>query len=164
MTDYQYDWLTAEDREILGIDFFTGERLLTLDEERAFERIRNRQWKHDKPAFLCLAGNGWVYTRNGPMPCPVPDINAQSIIAITCNIHDPTKMYGYGVPYYCAGDGNRECEDTLAVYLAEQGLKVDTMKATHHGSFDSFSHALFEAFQPRNYVVSAGLEHGHPCE
>ena len=100
------------------------------------------------------------------MPCPTPDENSRCIIAVTCGVHKPNPNSDFGdtLAYYCAGDGNKEVEDILSVYFAKEGLRMDTMKATHHGSMFSFSHSLFEALRPVSYVISAGTAHGHPCE
>lgn len=62
-----------------------------------------------------------------------------------------------------AGDAEQE-EQQLLMYNDYEDLKVNVLKAAHHGSFNGASYAWIKAVQPEITVISCGANnsYGHP--
>ena len=67
-----------------------------------------------------------------------------------------------GVRYLSTGDGEKE--DEQALLDAHVDVRADILKAGHHGSSTSNTHAFVAAVHPALVVVSCGLnnDYGHP--
>ncbi|KAL6690951.1 hypothetical protein J3F84DRAFT_403979 [Trichoderma pleuroticola] len=72
------------------------------------------------------------------------------------------------ISHYFAGDAHDTLEKDVAdwtKYETPEGIKdrqVTSMKLSHHGSRSSNPPQMIVDFSPRNVVVSAGLQYGHP--
>jgi hypothetical protein len=68
------------------------------------------------------------------------------------------------VSHYFAGDldAGREAQIVDWVQPSLGGKRILSLKATHHGSASSNPPMLYEAFRPRNIIVSAADSHNHP--
>lgn len=81
-------------------------------------------------------------------------------------------IWGDGhISHYFAGDAHDTLEKNIAdwtKYKTSDGAvhdrQVTSMKLSHHGSRSSNPPQMIVDFSPRNVVVSAGLQYGHPSK
>ena len=67
---------------------------------------------------------------------------------------------------FFAGDLDYKDEAAIVAWTRADGktIKVPTVKASHHGASTSTPGTTLKNFKPKNYILSAGVSHGHPRE
>ena len=156
----------------IGQDFFEDDKVFEFSGDIDFVTwsralAKNEKANPKKPMFLCVAAAGDCF--NNPNKDRLIDHgikspdqkNATSAFFIIAWPGSPN------ICYYAAGDGNVEIEKHFqkTKFLetnSDNGALV--LKGTHHGAFNAFNAELFGQMKPRNYVVSAGNQFGHPSK
>ena len=91
------------------------------------------------------------------------DNNANSILLLLV-WPDPTDTTKYECTLYSGGDAEWLTERYLNYWLEKSGKTVKCMKIGHHGSKAGTSTKTLSTMRPEHILVSAGYQHGHPCE
>jgi hypothetical protein len=67
---------------------------------------------------------------------------------------------------YFAGDLDYKDETGIVKWMGADGTRVTvpTVKASHHGASTSTPTITLTNFKPKNFILSAGVSHGHPRE
>ncbi|KAI1812464.1 hypothetical protein GGS20DRAFT_587462 [Poronia punctata] len=107
------------------------------------------------PALYCIAANkSHLYPGQGAM---TTEANKSSLCFIVAwDKQDPPH-----VSHYFAGDAEDKLEKTLGNWIGTN-IPITSMKLSHHGSATSNPPENFLNFSPRNIIVSAGDQFGHP--
>ncbi|KAM0426071.1 hypothetical protein ACHAPT_008702 [Fusarium lateritium] len=110
------------------------------------------------PAMYCVAAGGWTLTLTD-----IPQLHHtpknMSSIAFIVVWEEPNKVTRY-ITHYFGGDAPGNLEVDLATWMGD--YKPASMKLSHHGSASSNPIANFAKWNPKNIVVSAGKQYGHP--
>lgn len=163
---------------LLGMEFFSGSKLQTLSDAQrvtptnifGFSRNVPLDSERNKPGMFCVAANKAVL---GPaLPSLAHGPGSEFIIGGDA-IHSPTNASSIAamiilaprlgpvqISHYFGGDKEEKAEKDIARWAS--GFRVTNIKASHHGSATSFPVDMFRELQPRNIIISAGGEYGHP--
>ncbi|OJJ42373.1 hypothetical protein ASPZODRAFT_147359 [Penicilliopsis zonata CBS 506.65] len=140
---------------LIGSDFFDGVlgdgSLPPGGTAELYRDTRRAGGQADAPAMLCVCStNKWPGT--SVLDATITETNMKSIANIIV-------WPGGEVTHYFAGDLNCDNEDLVAAWI---GRRIPTMKLSHHGAKSSTPLDMFEMYQPKNIIISAGGKHGHP--
>ncbi|SPJ78223.1 uncharacterized protein FTOL_06612 [Fusarium torulosum] len=67
---------------------------------------------------------------------------------------------GFRVSHYFAGDAHTNLENAVANWIG--AASITSLKLSHHGASTSNPAENYAKFQPKNVIVSAGGQYGHP--
>ena len=144
---------------------------LTHDKSDKEAHNKSHREAHDiadgkKPMFLCVGSARDCFNSNKHrrMDEKIEESGEKNATSAFFIIAWPGSE---NICYYAAGDGNKEIEKYFqeTEFLdagTDNGALV--LKGTHHGAFNAFNAELFRQMKPRNYVVSAGNQFGHPSK
>lgn len=133
---------------------------VTSSDNAAFTKFVSQLEKHSVPLTVPSAGQVFsfgsaVFKVLGPTDMePSMDENDKSLVL----------RFDYGnTSFLFAGDAEQE-EQQLLMYNDYEDLKVNVLKAAHHGSSNGASYAWIKAVQPQITVISCGRnnDYGHP--
>ena len=155
-----------------GQDFFEDAKETPSPRDMSFV-----EWSHSlvsdnganpkKPMFWCVAAARDCFNNSNNDQLIVEGINNREDKNATSAFFIIAWPGSQNICYYAAGDGNMKKEKYFheKKFLdanSDNGALV--LKGTHHGAFNAFNADLFRQMKPRNYVVSAGREFGHPSK
>ena len=162
---------------LLGMEFFSGSKLrtpgdaATVTPDNIFAGVsRTLALDRNKPGMFCVASNKAVLGQ--ALPSLAHGSGSEFIIGGD-TIHSPTNASSIAamiilaptlgpvrISHYFGGDKEEKAERGIARWAS--GFQVVNLKASHHGSATSFPVDMFRELQPKNIIVSAGGEYGHP--
>lgn len=110
------------------------------------------------PALYCVAAERHVLG-SAEIKATLTETNMSSIILLLVwKLGDGSHR----VSHYLAGDAHAKLEAAVGEWMG--AYKPTSMKLSHHGSASSNPEKNFERWLPKNIIVSAGGQHGHPSE
>ncbi len=155
--DKRYDAIrnAAEEKHVPVQYLSAGDRLhFSRSETLAHSAPESRAASQTEPDTISLT---CLYPVDGQ---PETDANRHSIGLLLC-FHHFHMLF--------TGDMDQSCEEKMLSYIQMQKgsalpVKLDVLKAGHHGSSTSSSEALLDYFQPEYALLSygAGNDYGHP--
>ncbi|TPX64298.1 hypothetical protein SpCBS45565_g06022 [Spizellomyces sp. 'palustris'] len=117
--------------------------------------------KIETPGLYCVAGNE---QHLGPVALTVvdkPDSSKRNPYSLFLLVIWPDPLR---VAHYLAGDADYRMERTVFKWIQNGGktMEVPNLKASHHGSTYSTPTDLITGLKPKNIIISAYTEYGHP--